>query len=802
MAIDLPKPWYRRMFFFILVIIALLIVSGVAAKGYLYVKFLLGNDIAVKLSTDKEVLSLQRGQQELITFKASVTTNPFCTAECTAIFSDISSNMTIEAEQFTLRAAIPYKKEYAIQATRHGTGQDLYSFKMECRSTPTRLCHTTGDATTRTLLITVNRELSIADEQSKAIAKERIDALNRKLSLWNGMINTFSMIDIAKIPFDVNALPPLQNRTKALASYLSTLQEPWKGQTYETLLPSIDVVEKEFTATETDMISLNNSVNIAFMNYNAFNIQLQEARNTLEAIKSDVIIVNASLALELHNMITEFNQAATYYDVRTAGIVIDRIKALNISIRKDYRRETLRRSLELDRESDALCSIAKTCTTHPTIADRAAQTTFELGSVCGDITKLSNEYLDLNESIADDVRNANYSNTKSFWDLITIKVRNLKQNITDDYRKEIPQDQPNTALLNEILIQKPLVSTNGLQGDIKLAMLVELVRQRPKACEIQTITTPTVSVAAESTTAPTITPALSSVPFEEPAPICCVYGACRSCCTTFTCKNDPATYPVLMLHGHAFYQALSAEYNLDIFNKLQNRLEEEGYVNAGAITLYTTHDTPSGDWGISGSPLTIKVSYYFDLFKQPENYVVVQANSENVDTYAIRLKELIDTVSYKTGKPKVIIIAHSMGGLVTRRYMQIFGSDKIEKVILIGTPNKGLVGNILDYCPLIGEKLECRDMNADSLFLNKLNREKIPDIPIYNIVGTGCQMKQGIGDGVVLAENAKLDGAQNIIINGTCGGIDILHTAMLLNIQRYPDVYAVIKEALKGNITG
>ncbi|MBW2974429.1 alpha/beta fold hydrolase, partial [Candidatus Woesearchaeota archaeon] len=182
--------------------------------------------------------------------------------------------------------------------------------------------------------------------------------------------------------------------------------------------------------------------------------------------------------------------------------------------------------------------------------------------------------------------------------------------------------------------------------------------------------------------------------------------------------------------------------------------------------------------------------------EEPENYVVVHVKSENIDTYSIRLKEVLDLIRYKTGKPKVNIIAFSMGGLVARRYIQIFGTESVNRVILIGTPNKGITGRTADLCPLVGGDLECRDMDSGSLFLNKLNRGSLPDIPIYSIVGTGCLMEGKEGDGTVLEENARLEGAQNFVINGTCTSVDKpLHTD-LRDIGLYPEVYDIIIDAL------
>jgi hypothetical protein len=255
-------------------------------------------------------------------------------------------------------------------------------------------------------------------------------------------------------------------------------------------------------------------------------------------------------------------------------------------------------------------------------------------------------------------------------------------------------------------------------------------------------------------------------------------------------------YPIVFVHGHWFSKDISPEYTLDSFNKMQKALEKENYLDAGAISLYTSRNVSYGLLGFANIPLTFKASYYFDTLQKPDNYIPVQSNSENIDTYSIRLKEIIDTIKYKTGKQKVIIISHSMGSLVVRRYLQIFGDSSVDKAVLIAPPNKGIVGKAKEICPLFGERRECDDMDASSVFMSKLNYGEKPKIPIYNIIGTGCPMDKSIGDKVVLEENAKLDYAENFIINGTCNNGAILHVD-LIDIDKYPKVYEIIKGILK-----
>ena len=284
-------------------------------------------------------------------------------------------------------------------------------------------------------------------------------------------------------------------------------------------------------------------------------------------------------------------------------------------------------------------------------------------------------------------------------------------------------------------------------------------------------------------------------------PICCVFNSCKPCCNDDSCRNDPKTFPILFLHGHSFAKSNSPEFSLDAFNKMQSRLQDDGYLDAGIVSLYSQNEPlQQGIWGLSGKPVTVKASYYYDAFRKEDKYIVVPTKSESIDTYALRLRDLIDIVKERTNKPKVNIIAHSMGGLVVRRYIQIFGEDEIEKFIMIATPNKGIAGSISDYCGLIGENRECQDMHENSLFINKLNDplKQPTNANIHAIIGQGCQMKLGNGDGVVLAENAKLENAELHYVNGTCGGLfgDALHTK-ILDIDEYPETYGITKDILK-----
>jgi PKD repeat protein/pimeloyl-ACP methyl ester carboxylesterase len=77
---------------------------------------------------------------------------------------------------------------------------------------------------------------------------------------------------------------------------------------------------------------------------------------------------------------------------------------------------------------------------------------------------------------------------------------------------------------------------------------------------------------------------------------------------------------------------------------------------------------------------------YFDVRLTPWDWRVTMA--EAADTY---LKPVIDEMKAVSGYDKVDIVAHSMGGLVTRAYLQSHwaANKDVDRFIMLGTPNAG-----------------------------------------------------------------------------------------------------------------
>jgi len=61
----------------------------------------------------------------------------------------------------------------------------------------------------------------------------------------------------------------------------------------------------------------------------------------------------------------------------------------------------------------------------------------------------------------------------------------------------------------------------------------------------------------------------------------------------------------------------------------------------------------------------------------------------DIDDYAPRVQEAVDKLRAATGSSQVVIVAHSMGGLVARAWMRAYGTQQAARVITLGTPHHG-----------------------------------------------------------------------------------------------------------------
>jgi pimeloyl-ACP methyl ester carboxylesterase len=61
----------------------------------------------------------------------------------------------------------------------------------------------------------------------------------------------------------------------------------------------------------------------------------------------------------------------------------------------------------------------------------------------------------------------------------------------------------------------------------------------------------------------------------------------------------------------------------------------------------------------------------------------------DIDDYVPIVHQAVQSLCRETGHDRIIIVAHSMGGLVVRAFLRVHGTAHIAKVITLGTPHNG-----------------------------------------------------------------------------------------------------------------
>ena len=134
-----------------------------------------------------------------------------------------------------------------------------------------------------------------------------------------------------------------------------------------------------------------------------------------------------------------------------------------------------------------------------------------------------------------------------------------------------------------------------------------------------------------------------------------------------------------------------------------------------------------------------------------------------IEHFADQLAARIDAICAATGAARVALIAHSMGGLVSRAYLRRFGAARIEQLITIGTPHHGsmLAWTFAGRC--------LAQMRPGNRWLADINRdENMPaPVPITSIWSRHDSMvAPHASAGLACARNVALAGiGHNALLN-------------------------------------
>ena len=92
----------------------------------------------------------------------------------------------------------------------------------------------------------------------------------------------------------------------------------------------------------------------------------------------------------------------------------------------------------------------------------------------------------------------------------------------------------------------------------------------------------------------------------------------------------------------------------------------------------------------------------------------------DIDRYAEQLARRVDWLCQASGASQVVLVGHSMGGLVARAYLRRYGEMRVAKLVTLGTPHQG------SMLAQLGLGRNARQMEPASVWLRELARAPLP----------------------------------------------------------------------------
>lgn len=126
-----------------------------------------------------------------------------------------------------------------------------------------------------------------------------------------------------------------------------------------------------------------------------------------------------------------------------------------------------------------------------------------------------------------------------------------------------------------------------------------------------------------------------------------------------------------------------------------------------------------------------------------------------------QLARRIEEVRRATGANKVVLVAHSMGGLVCRSYLARHGSDSVERLVTLASPHAG------SELARIAIGRNAREMEPGSVWLRDLAQELLP-VPAVSI-------RTAHDNYVLPQDNQRLPGAADVELAGI-GHLAVLYS--------------------------
>jgi hypothetical protein len=795
----------------------------------LNVRFSIKEDLRIEIAERHLNFDINQETPADIDIPITIRTSRLCKASCIQTFTNINSGETEFSDEFTFRRTHNIEFERTIYPYIIGEGQDIYLYSINCTNIVTSNCPSGDDAVEKDIIITLTRTLTQSETNLKSSEEKSLGEAYAILNEGSKQIElaniTISRLKFAKKNDLENDLENLRKQKSEFYDSLLVSTEAWSSYNFSLtnrIIQSENLVSrannfqsnssKIYTATNDRAYTHNSAVYLSYL----YSEELSSSTNALT--RSDQFLyahfneLNSDLK-EAKSLLLFSSRKLNHKDFETYSEIFDILNGINQSIdsfKKNYVTYMQNNSLFTKASLDLLITKENLC-----IISNSNGTNCE-NNLSNSLINYSNlNYDNLSLQTAEFCKS--YENTSIIKNNILRSAALNRVNLSTDFLNEIDNESARYTLFLLMKHRDELITRNDSAATYAVSVLNEYISslERKSGLSENNVTRADINSSLIiyftpinftfegfdncdlSLTAPlqinlsyeNISEINSSAEviannyhLPELLPRACFDSNCQP-----YIHNPSKNYPLILVHGHGFYSKNAPVTPSQIYNELQKQLLcDKLYVPAGILR--------EGEPVLAGSLSYVDIPFVYKATYYPEEIL----NNESIDLFAVRLNQIIHDAKKETGKDKVIIIAHSMGGLVTRTYLKKYGTDDVESVIIGGTPNYGVTSETVTLCKLFGRDLECDEMYEKSDFISNLKDEPHYNIPIYTLRGEGCSTFGADGDGIVQSKRVPLPYAENFAFNGTCSMTGQFHIN-LLNPYQNPKIYTKLKEILIEN---
>jgi hypothetical protein len=803
----------RKWPIFLIIIFISLLIAIVAFIIVSKITVTISDELNLGITPEQQSAFLKNGETAKIVFQIKNNNLLQCNAECNFTLTNEESNASIYTAVEILQHGQTEEKSFDAKAPAKGSGQTLYILKAACHNLKSFICITDEQPKESISVAAINYDLNDEDKTTREQLRPKIQRL---LLLSNTSSELIGAIPLERIPQGTTEGDQLKSQLisekqmiEDAASNALKLKSLWDAQDYPGLRDFFS--QSQLDKLEGSPARMDNYTSLfqALANERNRNIAILERirpqRQTLSDMRRFYSSEPSPANYLRESRLSNISEAIfDSYLLITVNVTHSELE-LNSGLEYQYAllageiSEFTNLSAKLDLYSifNRNLLMAKNITLQNYTAGCDGLRMSSQGIADANSMALLARANQTNETniTADEISNAEQYISFRAWQNTLDQIQNIPdRNLVFNYAKSLSFEWNGSPPTNAAISLAQINNTIGDRiipescrdpGFGKLpdsTSILNLIGLDYEKLHIINYTLSTFST-------------ISPIVLDEHPDICCALGICTPCCSE-ACSTEK--YPILFVPGHSLNANNPPDYSLSLFNNIQDRMEQEDFVNLGTLDLKTS-DNFTGFWGRVNRSVDMKANYYYIRYYSLGSYTVGVQNNEGIENYAIRLKEMINLVKQKTGKQKVILVAHSMGGLVAREYLSLFGASDVDKLIMLNTPNHGISGKVKQLCSALGSKQECSDMSEDSIFLSRLNSQTLPAGIAYAIRSTGCSMdNRKTGDGIVTNESAYLEGAVNYEIPGNC--TDALQSNLhnsALDPEKHPQVYNLILSLLK-----